>query len=279
VGRDGVSAESDRIFAANRARGRIAVAAENRDGRTRARRVHEAGTLRVRFPGPRSDDLEAVILNTAGGIAGGDCLDLDVALGADARLVVTSASAERVYRSLGPDATVRVKLAAGPGGAMAWLPQETILFDRARLVRSIDVELAGDARLAIAEAVIFGRAGMGEEVETGRLVDRWRVRRDGRLLLAETLHLDGAVRQKLAEPAVADGGIAIATLLVVPGDDSIAGAVRAIEGEFCGEVGVSAWNGLALARFCAKDGAALRHDLVAVLTLLPGVTLPRLWLN
>ena len=93
------------------------------------------------------------------------------------------------------------------------------------------------------------------------------------------MRLDGAVTRKLAEPAVAKGGVAVATVLVVPGDEEIAAAVRALGDEFRGEVGVSAWNGFAVARLCAADGAALRHDLVAVLTAVRGTALPRLWLN
>ncbi len=271
--------DSERIFAANRARSRIALSAEGRDGRTRLRRLHEAGSLRVRFPGPETDALEAVVLNTAGGIAGGDELDLELDVNNDARLVVTTAAAEKVYRSSGAESRMRVKLAAGPGSAIAWLPQETILFDQAQMVRTIDVDLAPDARLVIAEALVFGRVGMGEQVKAGRLTDQWRVRRNGRLLFAEALRLDGAIAQRLAQTAVAGGGIAIATVLAVPGDDAVAAAVREAQAQFRSEVGVSAWNGLAMVRFCAKDGAALRDDLVAVLALLHGVAVPRLWLN
>ena len=103
--------------------------------------------------------------------------------------------------------------------------------------------------------------------------------KDGRLIFAETLNLDGAIAQKLSEKAVADGGVAIATLLVIPGDDTVASLVRALEERFAGEVGVSAWNGIAVTRFCARDGAALRRDLVLVLNALNLGALPRLWSN
>jgi urease accessory protein len=162
------------------------------------------------------------------------------------------------------------------GARLTWLPQETILFDRARLKRHIDVELAPDASLLMAEAVVFGRSAMGETVEQGAFTDRWRVRRDGRLVFAETVLLDGAVARKLAEPAVTGGGVAMATVLAVPGDAAMVERARAQT--FCGEVGVSSWNGLAVARLCAKDGASLRRDL-AVLVAALGGTLPRLWLN
>jgi urease accessory protein len=243
---------------------------------TRRRQVYEDGPLRVRFPNSSGPALEAMIVNTAGGIAGGDRHELDINVGEGAALGVTTAAAEKVYRALRPGAEIAVKLAVGAGARLSWLPQETILFDRARLMRCIEVELATDATLVMAEAVVFGRSAMGEAVAEGAFTDRWRVRRDGRLLFAETVRLDGAIARMLAEPAIAGGGVAIATVLAAPGDQAMAERVRAQT--FCGEVGVSSWNGLAVARLCAKDDASLRRDLTAAITALGGA-LPRLWLN
>ncbi len=264
------------VFAANRSAGRIALSVGAQDGVTRRREVYEHGPLRIRFPNAGDHDLEAVIVNTAGGIAGGDRHDIDIGVGNGAALGVTTAAAEKIYRALGPCAEIAIRLAVGAGGRLSWLPQETILFDRARLDRRIDIELDADATFLMAEAVVFGRTAMGEAVEQGAFNDRWRVRRDGRLILAETVRLDGPIERMLAEPAVANGGIAIATVLAVPGDEQM--AERARTQSFCGEVGISAWNGLAVARFCAKDGAGLRRDLATVIAALGG-TLPRLWLN
>ena len=266
----------DSVFAANRAAGRIALSVASHGGVTRRKQVYEDGPLRVRFPNSAARGLEAMIVNTAGGIAGGDRHDLDIRVEDGAALGVTTAAAEKVYRALGPDAEIAVKLAVGPGARLTWLPQETILFDRARLKRRIEAELAPDATLLIAEAVVFGRSAMGEAVEEGALTDRWRVRREGRLVFAETVRLDGAIARMLREPAMAGGGVAIATVLAVPGDQAMVERARALT--FCGEVGVSAWNGLAAARLCAKDGESLRRDLVAVAGAFGGAP-PRLWLN
>jgi urease accessory protein len=273
------NASTAEIFAANRAAGRIALSVEQACGTTRPARVHEAGMLRVRFPnGERRNTLEAVIVNTAGGLAGGDRAAIEMKAAAKTQLLVTSAAAEKVYRSLGPDTQMSVRLEAGPGGVITWLPQETILFDRMRLQRTIDVALAGDAKLLIAEAVVFGRSAMGESVTSGSFFDRWRVRVDGALVFAEGQRLDGRIAERLAQRAVAGGGIAIATLLQIPGDDDTVGALRASDSAFSGEVGVSAWNGLMVARLVAPTGTALRHDLIRILTAL-GTPLPRLWLN
>ena len=269
--------KSDAIFAANRAVGSVSFAVKTVAGKTRRGNVHEAGSLRVRCPGAPSAELEAVLINTAGGVAGGDRFSLDIAAGEGTRLVVTTAAAEKVYRTLGPDSTIDVKLEVAGGATLAWLPQETILFDRARLSRSIEVSLAEDARIVLAEAIVFGRSGMGEAVEQGSLFDRWRVRRGGKLIYAETVRLDGAIAARLAAPAVTKGGVAIATVLIVPGDEAAVAAVRARGDAFSGEVGASAWNGLAAVRLCAADGAALRRDLVHVMTTLR--ELPRIWTN
>jgi len=169
---------------------------------------------------------------------------------------------------------VSVRLAAGAGARLAWLPQETILFDRARLSRRIDVDLAEGAFLVMAEAVLFGRAAMGERMAQGFWADTWRVRRGGKLVFAENVRLDGDIAEKLARPASAAGCIALATVLVAPADETIREAVRALG--FSGEAGISAWNGIAVARLVARDGATLRRDLVAILAAL-GQAVPRLW--
>jgi urease accessory protein len=275
----GAPAQSE-VFAGNRAIGAIALTVAAGAEGSRRQRVHEEGALRVRFPNiAGSDALEAVVVNTAGGMTGGDRFDLDMAVGPGAKLTVTTAAAEKIYRSLGADTDIRVKLHVGSGGALAWLPQETILFDRIRLRRSIEADLAPNARLLLAEGVVFGRSAMGETLTQGHFSDRWRVRRGGVLVFAESLRLHGAIAEQLDQRAVAGGGVAIASVLKVPADDAAVAAVRAKQSEFAGEVGVSAWNGLALARLVAPDGAALHRDLIAVLSAFGNMPLPRLWLN
>jgi len=268
------------IFAGNRAVGRIAFTVAAGLGGSRRGRVHESGSLRVRFPNGNSQAaLEAVIVNTGGGMTGGDRFGVDIKVGAGARLTVTTAAAEKICRSLGPDTDIGVKLHVDPGGALAWLPQETIVFDQARLRRSIDIELARDANLLLAEAAVFGRSAMGEAVVQGHFFDRWRLRVGGALVFAETLRLDGDIAQRLARRAIAGGGVAVASVIKYPGNDADAAAIRAVQDHFAGEVGVSAWNGLVVARLVARDGAVLRRDLVAALSALHAAPLPRLWLN
>ncbi|HZR71317.1 urease accessory protein UreD [Bradyrhizobium sp.] len=267
------------IFAANRASGIVRFDVAANEGVTRRRDQFEAGSLRVRFPSPEDQGLSAVLVNTAGGIAGGDRFDVDIACRSDARLTVTTAAAEKIYRAEGAAAELNVKLAAEGRSHLSWLPQETILFDRARIRRRFEIDLSEQASLLLCEIVVFGRAAMGERIRAGKFADRWRLSRGGRLVFAENIHLDGDIGEKLGRPAVAKGGVAIGTALIVPGDEALVERIREISQTFSGEVGVSAWNGFAMARFCAQDAGQLRADMMAVLGCVSGSALPRLWLN
>jgi urease accessory protein len=270
---------ASKVFAANRAVGAVKFDVALVDGVTRRRQLHESGSLRVRFPSPEARGLSAVFVNTAGGVAGGDRFDIDITAGEGSRLTVTTAAAEKVYRAHGPAAQLNIALKAAAGSHLAWLPQETILFDQARVNRRIDIDLAESASLLLCEIVVFGRAAMGEKMLTGHFTDRWRLRRGGRLVFAETVRLDGDIGAKLNRPAIAEGGAAIGTALIVPGDEALVERIREASECFGGEVGISAWNGFAMARFCAQDAAKLRADMIAVLGRAGGSALPRLWLN
>jgi urease accessory protein len=266
-------------FAANRAVGAIDVGVRSVGGVTRRSTVHESGSLRIRFPSPETDALSAVLINTAGGVAGGDRFSVAVHAEPDARLTITTAAAEKVYRSHGPDSEIAIDLKLDAGARVAWLPQETILFDRAALSRRIDIDLAATASLLCAEIVVFGRTAMDERLQQGRYVDRWRVRRAGKLVFAETLRLDGDIGERMARRVIANGGVAIATVLIVPGDEALVERLRDGAERFGSEFGISAWNGFALARFCGPDAARLRNDVVTLLNRVDSNILPRIWLN
>lgn len=269
---------SSASFAANRARGAVRFDVHLVDGRTRRRQLHESGSLRVRFPSPEDDGLTAMFVNTAGGTAGGDRFDIDITAGEGTRLTLSTAAAEKVYRSHGPAAGINISLRAEAGAHLSWLPQETILFDQARTERSIDIDLADTASLVLCEIVVFGRTAMGEVMCSGCFIDRWRLRRGGRLVFAENVRLDGDIGAKLAKPAIANGGLAIATALIVPGDEALLERLRETAEHAGSEVGVSLWNGFAMVRICAQDAAKLRADMMALLSQ-SGAMLPRMWLN
>jgi urease accessory protein len=252
-------------------------------GATRVTDLAESGPLRLRLPRPEPGPMEAVLLNSAGGIACGDRFTVEARLGANADLVLTTTAAEKIYRSDGPVTRLDVALALEPEAALAWLPQETILFDGARLSRSFSAEMATDARLTLFEALVFGRAAKGEVMRSGLLADSWRLRRAGRLTYADTFRLDGTIADTLARRAVAGGARAMATLLHLAPDaegrlDQARDLIATAGCEALSvEAGASAWNGMLVMRLLGAEIGPLRLAAARILEGFRGRPLPRVW--
>ena len=245
--------------------------------RTRVASLYEAGGLRLKFP-RAARSCEAIVVNTAGGIVGGDRAKMSFAASEGASVLLTTQSAEKIYRSDGATARVDVALTLASHAQMHWLPQETIFFDRARLCRRLEVDLASNASLTVLETLIFGRLGMGEVAETGMLADDWRVRRDGTLIFAEALRLGEDIREALDRSAGGGGARAIATLLhVSPTAERLVDGMRDIASGTEVDAGISAWNGLLVGRLASPSPSRLRACIVAVLTRLRGAPSPRVW--
>lgn len=264
-----------------RADGRVAFSAALLDGRTRPMRIQESGSMRIRLPKAPGPSIEAVLVNTAGGIACGDRFAVEIEAQAGTAVTVATPAAEKVYRSDGPVAELSVSLSAGAGSHLEWLPQETILFDQARLARRLDADMAGDAHLTLFEAVVFGREAHAERIADGFFEDRWRIRRDGRLVYADTLRLDGPMADLLQKPSVAKGARALATLIhLAPDAEARLEAAREVlpSGSNC-DAAASAWNGILAVRFCAVTVDALRASVLPFLLAFRGGPLPRVWLS
>lgn len=249
-------------------------------GRTRVARLREEGAAKIRMPASRGDPLEAVLINTAGGMTGGDRLRWELRAASGSALIATTQACEKAYRAGDGHAEVAVALTAGEGARLAWLPQETILFDRSALHRRLDVDLAEDARALIMEAVVFGRSAMGESVTCGLFRDDWRVRVGRSLVHAEAFQIGPDIAGTLSRKAALSGRIAMATILLVsPDAEKFVASARRIVGD---AGGVSHWNvgpsGKLLARLLAGDGYALRQRLVPLIRLLnDDAALPKVW--
>ena len=265
-----------------RARGEARVRFARAGARSAPERAFETGGLRLRFP--RSDaECEAVLVNTGGGMAGGDRAKIAVAVGVNARALVTTQSAEKIYRCEGEPARVETRLLVEPGGSLVWAPQETLLFEKASLTRRLDAELAADASLLIVEAAVFGRLASGETDVAAELRDRWRIRRAGRLVFAEALRLADAAAA-LDRPAVGAGARAIATILcVAPDAEAQAPNLRAALESVAAEpgepldFGASGFDGMAVARVVSPSPSRLRVALIAAMLALRGREAPRVW--
>ena len=243
--------------------------------------LYQSGCLRVRMP-PSEPNAppEAILINTSGGLTGGDELLVSANWQAGASAVLCTQAAEKIYRSNGATVRITNRLTVGSGANAEWLPQETILFDRSRLQRSSEVNLSEGARFLAAEALIFGRTAMREEVVGGALRDCWRVRIGGRLIYADILHLAGAIAEKLDRNAIGGRARALGTILLITTEDlkALLEQLRKTLARARGRAAASSWNGLLAVRFLASDGEVLRHDMVLALNILrTGRPLPRVW--
>ncbi len=256
-----------------------------RDGRTRIERLYQRAPARILFPDvPADQPAQAVLINTAGGIVGGDLLSTEIEAGPDTITTVTTQAAEKVYRAIDVPARLMTRVTVAAGAWFEWLPQETILFDGARLDRRLDFILETGASLLASETVLFGRAARGEQMHHGQLLDSWAVRRDGRLIWADRLRLDGDIRAKLDRPFGFDGVVGMTTLLHAgPKAASFLPRAREIVAAQTAEGGASLVNGILLIRFLDRDGAKLRESAAAAaMTLRKEIaglspTPPRVW--
>jgi urease accessory protein len=246
-------------------------------GRTQALERTERGGYRVRFPRTR-ETCEAVLINTGGGMAGGDRMQSDIALDACSAAVVTTQAAEKIYRSQGALTEIGINLHLAAGTRLAWLPQEMILFSGSRWRRKLAADIAADASLTIAESIIFGRIAMNETVDHGSCHDRWRIRRGRRLIFAEDMRLDGNPAGLLAAKASGNGARALATILhVAPDAEQRIEEARDLLAGASSERGASAWNGMLLVRLLSRDPQTLRADTVRFLEGFRHAPMPRSW--
>ena len=235
--------------------------------------LRQSGALKLLFP--RRSASEAVIVNTAGGITGGDRFDLsvDVAQGAD--LTLTTQACERAYAaSPGPAGRLSVRLSVD--GTLHWLPQETLLFENCDFERELTVDLGPNARFLMVESVCFGRLARGEVLRSARFRDRVHLRRQGRSIFRDGVDLSGDIAGTLDRPAVASGARAMASVVLAAPD---AGAVaQSLRDGLPRTAALSALSDdILLGRFLAADGFDLRGTLIPILKRLAGRDLPAVW--
>jgi len=265
-----------------RTRGHARVGFWHKDGRTRLKDLYQSGSAKLRLPRIYSGAPTGVLINTAGGLTGGDRMTYEVESGENTHAIVTTQTAERAYRSPAGTADISTVLTGQAASHLEWLPQETILFDHSALNRQLTANLTGSARLLCLEAVVIGRPAMGETVEQIHFKDKWRIRREGKLIYADDIRLTGHPARILNGPATADGHTAFASFIDCdPNAEDRLDLARSVIQTARETVGIaagcSAWNGVLSARFVARDGQALRAGLTSFLTGYRECGLPRVW--
>jgi urease accessory protein len=221
--------------------------------------------------------MEAILINTSGGLTGGDVIEWSVAAAASTKLSITTQANEKIYKAASDTASVSTEITVGDNASVHWLPQETIVFDQASLTRRLDVDLAETAEFLAVEAVLLGRKAMGEAVGRGLFRDRWRIRRDGQLIHAEDMRFEGEIERLTQAAAVLSGQAAFATLFYTgPFCEAFLPRLRDCLGGAYG--GASCWNGKLIARIAAPSGFELRKTLTPAISVLRnGAPVPKVW--
>lgn len=260
-----------------RAKGRGRLQTQQYEGRTRIAALYQEGCAKIRLPTTHSSALEAIVINTAGGLTGGDELEWEIEAAEDARLVVSTQACERIYKSTGADAQIRTKIKIADGAHVDWLPQETLLFEQSKLDRQMFVELSGNASFTGVESILMGREAMGEAARTAMLSDNWRIKREGKLIHAEANRLSAADLERDSLSLLA-GNNAFATVVHISqnAQDKVAGIRAGIPDD--AKVAVSAIGERLIVRLLAPSGLALRRLITPIIAQLSGAgTIPRVW--
>jgi urease accessory protein len=227
---------------------------------TRIEDVFERSPIRIMFPRIGGHPVEeAVLINTGGGVAGGDRLECSVTALPGASIAVTSQAAEKVYRALDAPARVATTLKAHESARLAWLPQETIVFNAARIHRTTEIELFAGAQLLALEWLVLGRAAHGEIVVAGSVSDGWRVKKDGRLIWADSFRITDEIFPHLKTKALLSNCTAIATLIYFGLDlDKRLDFLREIIPSLGCTCAATLVSGLIVVRFAAKQCSDLK---------------------
>lgn len=281
-----VSAQQDGLFREGVARLELAT---GQNGKTVLRDLFHSQPLRLLFPFESQDEaFQAVIACVSGGIVGGDRLSATVKLGEGAKAVVIGQAAEKVYHSLGADSFVENSLEVGARAWLEWLPQETIIFDGARLRRRTSARIHAGGELLGGEILVFGREARGENLSNGLIQDGWEIRDGhGALIWKDVLHMDGDLAALLRQPATFNGARAYGTIIYRgPAGQALLASLRLELERFAHamlRIGVTLVRGTLLVRLLGRSVIALRRAFAGIWSFLrhqaAGLphAMPRLW--
>ncbi|WP_371808253.1 urease accessory protein UreD [Ruegeria sp. HKCCA5491] len=261
-----------------RAKGAIRLSAKQLGEKSVLDGFRQSGSFKCLFPRTDGNALDAVLLNTAGGITGGDAFRFSGHAGDGTTLTLTTQACERAYKAKpGPSGQIVNHLSVAPGARLNWLPQETILFDGSALDRRLQIDLAPDATALMVEPLIFGRMAMGETLTNIRLRDRIEIARDGAPLFMDAMQFDGDLHAHLAKTHIAGGAGAMALVAFAsPTAEGQIGPIRAMLPSTAGASLIQ--SDLLVIRVLAEDSFTLRRTLMPVLRRLNNDTLPRCWM-
>ena len=260
-----------------RASGESRVVFAVRDGATRLTDLYQRDPCRVLFPDSEpGDPPQAVLVTTSGGVTDGDRLRMAVEVGPAATAVAATQAAEKIYRAARTvdHCHMEIALAVGEGAALDWLPQETIVFQGARLKRRTVADVAPGGSLLACEMVVLGRAASGERFTGGLVLDSWSVRRAGKLVWTDALRVEG----ETPRGAGFQEANALATVIGVwdAPQPHFEKARALLEKADRVRAGVTLVNGVVVARLLG-EATAVRAATTRFLGDFRGRRLPRVW--
>ena len=150
---------------------------ENRIGK-----LYQEGSSRLFFPENFSKTKECVVINTAGGITGGDKFESSIEATEGSSIVVTTQASEKVYKSSHGSAEVETTFFASKNSKLLWLPQDTILFSESDLSRKIIIRIEDTSELLAFDQIVLGRSAMGENIQESNFHDMWTIYNGDRLI-------------------------------------------------------------------------------------------------
>ena len=245
-------------------------------GQSKIKSLFQQGSTRVLFP-RRAKGLECIMINTSGGLTGGDKLSNSIICEGHSHLTISTQGCERIYKSGdGTAAMVENIVTVKNSSRVYWLPQETIIFDQGRIKRHLKVELSSEAEALIVEPVIFGRLAMGETSISGHFEDKIEIHVDGKIAYLDKTRLTGEISKTLKRPAVSNGSTATAILIFK--SETAKSFLNFVREQVNAQSGVSLINtNFMVARFVAPTGYELRKMLVPVINKITDENLPKTW--
>jgi urease accessory protein len=236
--------------------------------------------VRILTPSVQGGIPEAVLANTSGGIAGGDTSHVDILVAQNAQALVTGQAAEKIYRSIDMPASIRTVIKIEDDSTLEYLPQESILFDGAKLNRAVNISLGARSYLLLSEMFVLGRWAMKEDFTRGIFLDRWSIDVAGQPIWREGLRVEGGLSSLSSSLGFANAR-ALATIFYVGAN---AGEVLGLARDAIGPMGgATIVRDMLVVRMLGNEAGMLKQQLGEIISVIRAAALgrpaevPRVW--